>query len=117
MREAKRFFPNTLASHLSHSLLGDNSQSQNVESLNSVLQATVSSVRGAVVVTSVTAVVLGRKDEVGQPQIREDEVERQKVAAIALESWSEHREEVKEEGYNSLLFFISIYFSLPIWAV
>lgn len=62
---------------------------------------------------SATAVVLGRKDEVGQPQIRETEVERQEVAAVALESWSEHGEEVKEEGYHSLLFFISISFRHP----
>lgn len=77
-----------------------------------MLQATVSSVRGAVVVAPVAAVVLGRKDEVGQPQIGEGEVERQEVATISLEGWSEHGEEVEEEGYNGLL-VISILFRYP----
>lgn len=81
-----------------------------------MLQATVPYVRRAVVVAPVAAVVLGRKDEVGQPQIGEGEVERQEVAAIALEGWSEHGEEVEEEGYHGL-FCYQHSFPLPIWAI
>lgn len=74
-----------------------------------MLQATVSYPRRAVVVAPVAAIVLGRKDEVGQPQIGEGEVERQQVTAIALESWSENGEEVEKEGYHGL-YVISITF-------
>ena len=79
-------------------MVENNSQSQNVESLDSMLQPAVSPVRGAVVVAPAAAIVLGREDEVGQPQVGESEVQWHEVATIALEGWSKHGEEVEEEG-------------------
>lgn len=80
----------------------ENSQANNLESLNRVLKAAAIQQGRRVEDASASAVVMGREDEGREPEVRKDQVEWQHVAPVRLDHGQEHSKEVHEKGDDSL---------------